>query len=372
MYGTHFLRKVLLGGKMVLVMTFSSRSTKEKNELDAKLKVIAGPFETDDEYKRRMESIKEFSSTKVSVYASGSDTDLPSPDIEACMKYTLDYAKSVRANPAVRDVEYTALWNLPSAPAGLKNYITPLQAHTDTIVDLTSTFLDIESRIVDYRALKGSDLAFFSPEAWKQLDNLETQVESSRRSVQNKFKTANMENFPDIIKEHSGIAEKITKQIDDIVAKEKKLGDSFILRSSGLGSYITTDKDKYPRVDQRNPFPLKFANVAGPTQTVKFGATVFVHDFSNPARILCMKSGSNYVQWGEYEDRSSSDKCRFRLAHATDTHKSTLEYGDKILLYNVEWPDYIAGVSNDREWVKSRDADEAGDPVHQWILERGH
>ena len=37
MYGTHFLRKVLLGGKMVLVMTFSSRSTKEKNELDAKL-----------------------------------------------------------------------------------------------------------------------------------------------------------------------------------------------------------------------------------------------------------------------------------------------------------------------------------------------
>ena len=77
-YGTHYLRKIILGGKMVLVMKFSSRSQEKKQELDTKLEVSTGTFGGKAEFAMKMQEIRESSSLEVSLYASGSETEPPS------------------------------------------------------------------------------------------------------------------------------------------------------------------------------------------------------------------------------------------------------------------------------------------------------
>jgi len=366
-YGTHYLRKIILGGKMILVMKFSSRSQEEKNELDTKLGVSTGTFGAEAEFSARMKEIRESSSLEVSLYASGSDTEPPKPDIQACIQYAIDFAKSVLTHSAVREVEYAAVWTIPGIPDSFKHYLFPLQGKTDQIVHISVELLNVHSKVTDMITLRDSDLSFFTPAAWAQLEEIEHEVEGIRTELQNSFKTSYVAEFSDLIEEYGGRAAVLEEQADDIAAKERELGETVILKSSEVGKYISTDVDSYPRVDSRAPVSLILQDVSGGKEvTMDGGHFAYIRSASEPGRVLCMKSNNNYVFWGSGRDST----CQWRLAHATDVTKRRLEYGDRILFYNRYWSSYLIGVSSDKRWLACIHDTEATNKLHQWIVER--
>ena len=367
-YGTHYLRKIILGGRMVLVMKFSSSSVEKKKELDAKLGVSTGTFGSEAEFAAKMHEIRESSSLEVSLYASGSNTEPPKPDIEACIQYAIDFAKSVLEFAAVREVEYAAVWTIPGTPDSFRRYLFPLQGKTDQIVGISCNLLDVYSRITDMLAQQDSDLAFMTPGAWEKVAELKKQVQSLRTELQNSFKTCRVSEFSALIESYSGRGQLISEQLDSIMALERKLGDDFVLKSAGSGKYLSTDVDSYPRLDLRAPVALKFEDISGREVTIGGSSFVLVRSVRD-SRILCMGKNNWYVFWGSRYYTSDS-KCQWRLAHATDVNKVTLEYGDRLILYNRYWPNYIMGVSEDGRWVACIYDTLAGNILHHWVLEK--
>ena len=86
----------------------------------------------------------------------------PQPDIQACIQYAINFAKSVLTYSTVREVEYAAVWTIPSIPDTFKRYLFPLQAKTDEIVGISVNLLDVYSRLTDMIAQQDFDLAFSS------------------------------------------------------------------------------------------------------------------------------------------------------------------------------------------------------------------
>ena len=370
-YGTHYLRKIILGGKMVLVMKFSSRSQEKKQELDTKLEVSTGTFGGKAEFAMKMQEIRESSSLEVSLYASGSETEPPQPDIQACIQYAINFAKSVLTYSTVREVEYAALWTIPSIPDSFKRYLFPLQAKTDEIVGISVNLLDVYSRLTDMIAQQDFDLAFFTPGAWGEVRELQEHVESLRAELQSQFKTNHLSEFSALIETYYGQADLISKQVDEILAEEKALGDSIVLRSSGSGKYLSTSVDDYPRLDDRDPVGLRFEDISGRVEVTMGGNNyAYIRSVSDPSQVLCMMKNFWFVFWAAPEMNGSA--CQWRLAHSTKVNKNRLEYGDRVLLYNRYWPSYVMGASEDGRWVACIADTEASNREHQWVVERGH
>jgi len=366
-YGTHYLRKVILGGKMVLVMKFSSRSQEDKQELDTKLGVSTGTFGAEAEFSAKMKEIRESSSLEVSLYASGSDTEPPKPDIEACIQYAIDFAKSVLTFSTVREVEYAGVWTIPGTPDSFKRYLFPLQAKTDEVVGISVQLLNVHSRLTDMLAQQDSDLAYFTPQAWAKVRELKDQVKSLRTSLQNQFKTSQVSEFSALIEEYYGQSQLISKQVDDLVAEERELGESVVLKSAGTNKYLSTHVDSYPRLDGRAPVSVRFEDISGrPEVTIGGNHYAYIRSVREPSRVLCMGKNDWFVFWGEV----GSSACQWRLAHSTDVNKKRLHYGDRLLLYNRYWPSHLMGVSEDRRWVACVADTEASNRAHQWVLER--
>jgi len=372
-YGTHYLRKIILGGKMVLVMKFSSRSQEDKNSLDTKLGVSTGTFGGEAEFSAKMQEIRESSTLEVSLYASGSDTEPPKPEIEACIQYAIDFAKSILTYSTVREVEYAAVWTIPGTPDSFKRYLFPLQARTDDIVGISVNLMNVHSQLTDMLAQQKSDMAFFTPGAWAKVREMKDQVKSLRTELQNEFKTSQVSKFAAMIDTYYGQANLMSQQIDEMVAREKELGDeSVVLRSSGTGKYLSTHVDGYPRLDGRAPVALRFEDISGRKEvTIGGNNYIYIRSMREPSRVLCMGKNNWFVFWAapEVQGRSS---CQWRLAHSTDVNKKRLQYGDRVLLYNRYWPSYLMGVSEDLRWVGCIADTEAGNKAHQWVLERSH
>ena len=370
-YGTHYLRKIILGGKMLLVMKFSSKSLEDKQELDTKLKATTGTFAAEAEFAAKMHEISESSSLEVSLYASGSNTEPPKPEVQACIQYAIDFAKSVLEFSTVREIEYAAVWTIPGTPDSFKRFLFPLQARTDQLVEISVNLLDVNSKLTDMLAQRDSDLSFFTSQAWEKLSELRNEVKSLRTELQRNFQTSHMEldELSALIKAYSGRGELILQKSEEIAAVEREMGNSFVLRSGRGGrKYISTDVAGYPRLDSRAPVPLKFEDRTENTVTFK-GGHVLVRNLKD-SRILCMGKNKWYVFWdsGHYW---SDSKCQWRLAHATDVNKVTLEYGDRVILYNKYWPHYIMGVDEAEErWISCIRDLAAGDRLNQWVLEK--
>ena len=387
-YGTHYLGKIIKGGRMVLVMKFSSESVEKKEELDALLKLSAGAFGSEVDFKANMENIKEYSSFEVHLCTNGSTMEPPKPEIDACMEYAIGFKKSVAASPSVRELDYIALWTIPGAvPLSFYLYLVPLQAKTDQIVGISRCLQEVHSTITGMLEQRDSDLSFFTSSAWEKLTELSKQVESLRTDLQMKFKTTLISELSAIINEFSGKGDLIADEVDKIAAQERILGDSFILQSYGTGKYISTEVESYlatcivsqrgngyPRLDSRDPVALKF-EVISDKETIKsekvtLGATVLIRSMRN-SKILSMGMASKFVFWAN-PTLGSEKRCQWRLAHATNVGKVALEYGDRVVLYNRYWPNYIMGVSKDERWIKDIQARESDSSSHYWVLKRGN
>jgi len=371
-YGTHYLRKIILGGKMVLVMKFSSTSQEQKKELDTKLGVSTGTFGAEAEFAAKMAEIRESSSLEVSLYASGSDTEPPKPDIEACIQYAIDFAKSVLEFSTVREVEYAAVWTIPGAPDSFKRYLFPLQAKTDDIVGISVELLNVHSRLTDMLAQQDSDLKFLTPQAWDEVRELKNQVMSLRTELQNQFKTSQVSEFAALIESYYGQPKLISATIDEIIDREQELGDTVVLRSDGTGKYLSTHVNLYPRLDIRAPVALRLEDTSGNKEvTIGGNNYAYVRSVRDPSRVLCMGKNNWFIFWADPAVAGRSS-CQWRIAHSTHVNKKRLQYGDRVLLYNRYWPSYIMGVSEDRRWVACIADTMAGFRVHQWVLERSH
>ena len=367
-FGTHYLRKVILGGKMVLIMKFSSRSQEEKKALDTKLGVSTGTFGAEAEFAAKMQEIRESSSLEVSLYASGSDTEPPKPDVKDCINYAIQFAKSVLIHSTVREVEYAAVWTIPGISDSFKRYLYPLQAKTDEIVEISIRLLSLHSRLTDMLAQRESDLAFFTPQAWDKVRELKDHTKSLRTELQNDFKTKPVSDFKELIEDYQDQPRLISARISQVFVQERMLDDDIVMRNSGTGKYLSTESNSYPRLDDRSPVSVRFEDTSGGT-AVEFGGNsyVYVRSVRDPSQVLCMGSNNWYVFW--YSSHGDPT-CQWRLVHATRTSKKEVQYGDRILLYNRYWPDYLMGVSEDHRWVACVDDTQAGKMVNQWVLER--
>lgn len=367
-YGTHYLRKIILGGRMILVMKFSSTSVEKKKELDTKLGASTGTFGSEVEFAAKMHEIRESSSLEISLYASGSNTEPPKPDVEACIQYAIDFAKSVLEFPTVREVEYAAVWTIPGTPDDFKRYLFPLQAKTDEIVGISCNLLDVYSALSDMLAQRGNDLRFFGNEAWEKVRELQYQVRSLRTDLQNKFKISRVSEFGDLISRYGGQGDKIWAIAEELAQQERTLDGSFVLRSSGADKYVSTEVSGYPRLDSRAPVALKFRDTSGREVQIGTSSSILIQSVRT-SNILCMGKNNWYVFW-DSASNAGDGKCQWRLAHTTDHNKVTLEFGDKVLLYNRFWPNYLMGVSDDQRWLACVLDTQAGDYLHQWVLER--
>ena len=145
-YGTHYQRNIISGGKMMLIMKFTSNSRENKSELDSKLGLSTGVFGAEAEFAAAMKSVKESSSMSVKSWASGSNTEPPQPNVEACIQYAIDFAKSVLEYPAVKKLQYTALWTIPGTPQAFKQFIFGRQSDTDKVVRISVGLLNVDNR----------------------------------------------------------------------------------------------------------------------------------------------------------------------------------------------------------------------------------
>lgn len=83
---------------------------------------------------------------------------------------------------------------------------------------------------------------------------------------------------------------------------------------------------------------------------------------------ICMVGGKWYAKWVNKSDADTG--CHWRLAHSTEYNKKTLEFGDRVILFNRKWTDYIFGVSDDGKWVEDRKAGDSSDRRNQWIVDK--
>ena len=373
-YGTHYLRKIIVGGKMMLVMKFSSSSKERKRELDTKLGASTGTFGAEAEFSAKMQEIRESSSLEVSIYASGSNTELPKQDIESCIQYAIDFAQSVLTYSAVREVEFAAVWTIPGTPDSFKRFLFPLQGKTDQIVHISVDLLNVVTSVVDMLALEESDLSYFTDEAWEIIQEIGRQANSLRIQVQNRFKTNAVSMFSEIIEEYKDKAKVMVQQIEELLEDQRhyRSSDSMFIKSAGTGKFISTPDGDYPRLDLRSPVPMNMVDINGGTQ-ITIGGNHFVYLFSShtPEKVLCMGKNNWFVFWISIRTMDRH-KCQWRLAHTTDVSKRILDYGDRVILYNRYWPSYIMGVSDDGKWVGCRDDSEYQDKKHQWYIEKSN
>ena len=369
-YGTHYLRKIILGGKMVLIMKFSSRSQEEKEALDSKLGVSTGTFGAKAEFAAKMQGIRESSSLEVSLYVSGGDTEPPKPDVKACINYAIKFANSVLVHSTVREVEYAAVWTIPGISDSFKRYLFPLQGKTDKIVEMSISLLNIQFKLTDMLAQRGTDLAFFTPQAWDKVSELKDQTMFLRTKLQNDFKNSPVSDFPELIEDYHGTPKLISAQISEIFVQERMLDHDFVMRNSGSGKYLSTASNSYPRLNVRSPVSVQFEDTSG-GKAVEFGGSnyAYVRSVRFPSKVLCMESNNWYVFWGTSH---GDTKCQWRLVDATLTDKREVQYRDRILLHNRYWPNYLMGMSENRRWVACVDDTQAGSIENQWVLERSH
>jgi len=352
------------------VMKFTSDSKEVKRELDSKLSVSTGTFGAEQEFAAKMKDIREKSSLEVSLYAAGGDVAPPKPSVDEGIEYAVAFAKSILENPAVREVEFAASWTIPGAPAAFRRYIFPEQAKTDNLVHISVGLLNAQSKLEDMQAMKQNEMSYISEAGWKTVKSLRAKAIQGRLGLQAQFRTHHSAEFKGIISKYQGKDKEVIAGIEALLKAEQKYDSSkkMYMKSVGTGLFISTRDGKYPRLDPSAPIPLFMEDANKKLKNVFYGGSHYVRIGSEtvPGKYICMVGGNWYAQW----DHGGDNGCFWRVTHVTSYSKKNLEFGDKIILFNRKWPDYILGVNDEGKWLLDAKAKYSKQKKHQWIVDK--
>ena len=374
-YGTHYLKEVILGGKMILAMRFSSESKESKTKLEAKLGAYVGGFSKENEFSTQLTKLKENYSMEVSLLAQGGNVPPPQPDVGKGLEYAIKFAKSAMKISVVKEIHYTALWTLPGIPKEFKQAIFPLQETTENILKVGKNLLKVDETIRNFQVLKNSDKAYFSSEAWKKFEEFKTAAAKLYKNLELDFRVTatTLSDLDSVYAKYRSRGKDIMNKIEKLAEAESELHyeDDFTLRSEGTKLFISRDRSSYPTLSLSSPILVKVLRARANSEKSIYYGTLNVYYLispNKPGHRMCMRSNNWYVFWLPDTTAVGDKNCLWSISNASNNKRGTVRYGDKVLIYNQGFSQYIIGVSKDKKWLEDIPATQGTDPNHHWFV----
>lgn len=374
-YGTHYLKEVILGGKMILAMRFSSETREAKTKLEAKLGAYVGGFSKENEFSTQLSKLKENYSMEVYLLAQGGNVPPPHPDVGKGLEYAIKFAKSAMQISVVKEVHYTGIWTIPGIPKEFKQKIFPLQATTESVLKIGQRLWNVDQMIRNFYVLRSTEKAFFSSEAWEKFDDYQR---TAKRLYQNleldlRVTVTTLENLKSLYDKYKGKGKYILTRIDQLVKAESSLayGDEITLRSMGTRLYISRDSNRYPTLTASSPIPLTVKEEHGKSsKNIHYGMlqSYYLQSPRLPGHSMCMRKNNWYVFWVPNENIRGDKNCLWSFFSADKNKNTDISFGDKVLIYNRGFSDYVMGVSKDRKWLEDIPAARGSEPDHHWYV----
>ena len=374
-YGTHYLKEVILGGKMILAMRFTSESVGAKRKLEAKLGAYVGGFSKENEFSKQLTKLKENYSMEVSLLAQGGNVPPPEPDVGKGLEYAIKFAKSAMKISVVKEIHYTALWTIPGVPKEFKQAIFPLQATTEKILRVGKNLLKVDEKVRNFQVLKHSDKGHFSSDAWKKLKEIQTTASKIYRDLERDFRVTvtTLKNIEALYSRYKNKGVALLERVDQLVKAESILtsADEFTLQSVGAKLFVSRDSNSYPTLSSSSPILIKVQEEK-PTadKSILFGLShgYYLVSPDKPGHRMCMQSNNWYVFWIPDATASGDKNCVWSVLNSSSSKKKKVSYGDKVLIYNKGYSQYIMGVSQNRKWLEDIPASQGSSPDHHWFI----
>ena len=376
-YGTHYLKEVILGGKMILAMRFTSESVGAKKELEAKLGAYVGGFSQENEFSKQLAKLKENYSMEVSLLAQGGNVPPPEPHVGKGLEYAIKFAKSAMEISVVKEIHYTALWTIPGVPKEFKQAIFPLQATTEKILSVGKNLLKVDETIRNFQVLRYSDQGHFSSDAWKKLKDLQTAASKMYRDLERDFRVTvtSLNQIEALYSKYKNKGIALLDEIDQLVQAESILTntDQFTLLSIGSKVFVSRDSNSYPTLSASSPIPIKVQEEKSTSdRSIHFGLSYSYYLVSpdKPGHKLCMQSNNWYVFWVPDATASETENknCLWSVVNSSTSKTTIVSYGDKVLIYNKGFSQYIIGVSQNKGWLEDIPASQGSNPDHHWFI----
>ena len=370
MYGTHYLQKAHVGGRLLILLKFSKATIKEKEKLDTQLKAFAG-LKTDsfDDLKERLYQLKERFVYKADMLVVGGDTPPPTPNIHEIIDYTNNFLSSVRRFSVVTKIEYHSLTEV----ASLLSIILPLQAKTDTLVTIAVGFYNILHQCKDIEVMKIKDTRYLSQEAWAEVQSIKDATTKLYYDLHGEFRTTPMSMLGTLAKKYSGKAPVMSERLYTLLRTGKVYRSKMPMYLKNAGPklrFLSINSGAYPKLDQYAPLPVFIVNSDGSSRVSYEKGKYYYMGYHHQQDIyMCMGSGNWYV-FLVHQDNMYQPKCQWRILNMSDPSKSAMEFGDRIVLVNKYWDDYIMGSNPNLEWLEDIEITQRWILRHQWIIEK--
>ena len=134
--------------------------------------------------------------------------------------------------------------------------------------------------------------------------------------------------------------------------------------------FLSINSGAYPKLDQYAPLPVFIVNSDGSSRVSYEKGKYYYMGYHHQQDIyMCMGSGNWYV-FLVHQDNMYQPKCQWRILNMSDPSKSAMEFGDRIVLVNKYWDDYIMGSNPNLEWLEDIEITQRWILRHQWIIEK--
>ena len=165
LFGTHYLRKKIYGGKLILLLKIPCRNKAEKQKVDKKIKQVAGYIGRTEDFKRKISEMSKLGQYELELYTLGGKPYNGSmSDLKSVLDYVIKFSSTVYGHDGLRSLEFNALWNLPDVPRNFKQFVFSRQKETEKIMDIFSDLREVETEIEDISQQKNQELGWLSGE----------------------------------------------------------------------------------------------------------------------------------------------------------------------------------------------------------------
>eukprot|EP00116_Pleurobrachia_bachei_P004487 sb/3464749/ len=220
MFGTHYLRCVIRGGKLILLVKIRSHSTVGKEQLDKEMAGLAGTLSLKDEaqFRTKMIKLQTMGTLDWILYTLGGTVKPPeSLSLLQAVNFALKFPSQVLQQDEVRELQYLGYWLLPSVPWSFSATVSSYQQYTVEIMDSLTEFMGLEDEVGNLKNLRSSQLTWITNGGWKEISQVESETKTKRKALSSQFTSANIEKFKDIGRKYDGAAEKLKEELTEIL-----------------------------------------------------------------------------------------------------------------------------------------------------------